>query len=174
MSNDAPIAASNIGVTDVRRLWPEVLVAVKRQRRTTQAILEAATVIGVENGQLQIAMPSAVMARRVLEPNNSDILRAALKEILGVNWTIRCEAVGATAEPASGPPRGSTGGPPSAVMASPEAGDPLPPPPPEDDIPDDYGEPLDPKAVADVRDPEQTAIALLSEQLGARPLEQQG
>ena len=174
VSNDAPIAASNIGVTDVRRLWPEVLVAVKRQRRTTQAILEAATVIGVENGQLQIAMPSAVMARRVLEPNNSDILRAALKEILGVNWTIRCEAVGATAEPASGPPRGSTGGPPSAAMASTGAADPLPPPPPEDDIPDDYGEPVDPKAVADVRDPEQTAIALLSEQLGARPLEQQG
>ncbi len=174
VANDAPIAASNIGVTDVRRLWPEVLVAVKRQRRTTQAILEAATVIGVENGQLQIAMPSAVMARRVLEPNNSDILRAALKEILGVNWTIRCEAVGATAEPASGPPRGSTGGPPSAAMASTGAGDPLPPPPPEDDIPDDYGEPVDPKAVAGVRDPEQTAIALLSEQLGARPLEQQG
>ncbi|MGS0683546.1 DNA polymerase III subunit gamma and tau [Nakamurella sp. GG22] len=171
---DTPIAASNIGVTDVRRVWPEVLVAVKRQRRTTQAILEAATVIGVENGQLQIAMPSAVMARRVLEPNNSDILRAALKEILGVNWTIRCEAAGATAEPASGPPRGSTGGPPSAGMASTGAGDPLPPPPPEDDIPDDYGEPVDPKAVADVRDPEQTAIALLSEQLGARPLEQQG
>ena len=59
-------------------------------------------------------------------------------------------------------------------MASTGAGDPLPPPPPEDDIPDDYGEPVDPKAVAGVRDPEQTAIALLSEQLGARPLEQQG
>ena len=43
---------------------------------------------------------------------------------------------------------------------------------PEEDIPDDYGEPLDPASVATApRDPEQVALELLSAQLGAKPLE---
>jgi DNA polymerase-3 subunit gamma/tau len=172
---NSPTAAADIDVTDVRRVWPEVLAAVKRQRRTTQAILEAATVIAVESGVLQLAMPSAVMARRVMEPTNSDLLRAALKEVLGVNWTIRCEGVGSAAVKTGGPPRGSTGGPPSASLSGEPSGDPLPPPPPppeDDDIPDDYGEPVDPQALGTVvRDPEEIAIALLTTELGARRLD---
>ena len=171
----SPTAAAAIDVTDVRRVWPEVLAAVKRQRRTTQAILEAATVIAVESGVLHIAMPSAVMARRVMESTNSDLLRAALKEVLGVNWTIRCDGGGNSAAKTGGPPRGSTGGPPSASLSGERSADPVPPPPPppeEDDIPDDYGEPPDPQAVgAVVRDPEEIAIALLSAELGARRLD---
>ena len=170
---ESPTAASTIGVTDVRRVWPEVLTAVQRQRRTTQILLESATVVGVDAGVLQVAMPSAGMARRVLEPANSDLLRAALKELLGVDWTIRCEAVGAggPASDANMPPRGSTGGPPSASLGRTAIPDP-PPPPPEDDIPDDYGEPPDPWAASEsVRDPEEIAIALLSAELGARRLD---
>jgi DNA polymerase-3 subunit gamma/tau len=171
----SPTAAAAIDVTDVRRVWPEVLAAVKRQRRTTQAILEAATVIAVESGVLHLAMPSAVMARRVMEPTNSDLLRAALKEVLGVNWTIRCEGGGSAAVKTGGPPRGSTGGPPSASLSGEPSADPLPPPPPppeDDDIPDDYGEPVDPQAIGTVvRDPEEIAIALLTTELGARRLD---
>ena len=49
---------------------------------------------------------------------------------------------------------------------------PEPPAEPEDDIPDDYGEPLDPASTATApRDPEQVALELLSAQLGAKPLE---
>jgi DNA polymerase-3 subunit gamma/tau len=161
-------------VTDVRRVWPEVLAAVQRQRRTTQILLESATVIAVDAGVLHVAMPSAGMARRVVEPANSDLLRAALKELLGVDWTIRCEAAGSSgADSAGTAPRGSTGGPPSASLGRGAVPDPPPPPPeaPEDDIPDDYGEPLDPAARESVRDPEEIAIALLSAELGARRLD---
>ena len=174
--NPSPTAASTVGVTDVRRVWPEVLTAVQLQRRTTQILLESATVLGVEGGVLQVAMPSAGMARRVLEPANADLLRAALKGILGVDWTIRCEA--AASAPAGGPPRGSSGGPASPTMGAVAKAEPLlaAPPPPDDDIPDDipddYGEPPDPMAVAEaVRDPEEIAIALLSAELGARRLD---
>ena len=112
----SPTDSSTIGVTDVRRVWPEVLAAVQRRRRATQILLESATVVGVESGVLQVAMPSAGMARRVMETANADLLRAALREILGVDWTIRCQAVGGS-PPAAGPPRGATGGPPSASPA---------------------------------------------------------
>lgn len=153
--------------------------AVKRQRRTTEVILDSATVLNVESGVLRIAMVSAVMARRATEPNNSDVLRAALREVLGVDWIVRFETAGAGSAPADGPPRGATGGPPSASPALRSGSDPVPPAPPppdidppDEEIPDDYGEPLDPSAEAVVvRDPEEVAIALLSSELGARRLD---
>jgi DNA polymerase III subunit gamma/tau len=167
----SPTAATTIDVTDVRRVWPEVLTAVQRQRRTTQILLESATVVGVESGVLQLAMPHAGTARRVLEPDNADVLRGALKQILGVDWTIRCDAGGAAGSAGSSP-RESPTGPSSAGRSTIQASDPLPPPPPEDDIPDDYGDDPGPEALAaTVRDPEEVAIALLSAELGARRLD---
>ncbi len=174
----SPTDSSTIDVTDVRRVWPDVMAAVKRHKRTTQAILDSATVLSVDAGVLQIAMPSAVMARRAMESTNSDVLRAALKEVLGVDWIIRCQAAGAGSAPVDGPPRGATGGPPSASPARRGETAPIPAPPPPDveppdeEIPDDYDEPLDPSAAAVVvRDPEEIAIALLSTELGARRLD---
>ena len=162
----SPTAAAAIGVTDVRRVWPEVLAAVQRQRRTTAILLDSATVVGVENGALQLAMPSAGVARRVLEPNNADLLKVALKQVLGVDWVIRCEAAGpgpagTPAAGSRGPTTGPAGGAGRTGPAD-RAGEVPPPPPEDDDIPDDYGEPTDPDApVAAVRDPEELAIALL-------------
>ncbi len=174
----SPTDAATIGVTDVRRVWPEVLAAVKERRRTTQILLESATVVAVESGVLKLTMPSAGTARRVLEPANADLLRGAVKHVLGVDWSIACTAgnsgspagQGALGRPPAGAPtgqaeRGGSGFPAAGV-------EPVPPPPDDDDIPDDYGEPPDPSAVTgSVRDPEQVAIALLSAQLGARPLD---
>jgi DNA polymerase-3 subunit gamma/tau len=175
----SPTDSSTIGVTDVRRVWPEVMAAVKRLKRTTQAILDSATVLSVDSGVLRIGMVSVVMARRATEPTNADVLRAALREVLGVDWIVRFEVVGAGQAPADGPPRGATGGPPSARPVGRGGSDPIaaPPPPPDieppdEEIPDDYGEPLDPSAAAvAVRDPEEIAIALLSTELGARRLD---
>ena len=133
--------------------------------------------MGVEGGALTIAMPSAGVVRRVLEAANSDLLRAALKEVLGVDWTIKCEVAGAgPAASARSAPTGSQGGPPSPSMA-PTRLEVVPPlaEPPDDDIPDEYGEPPDPDApAAVVRDPEEEALALLSSQLGARRLDPSG
>lgn len=84
-------AQPGIGVTDVRKVWSEVLEAVKRRRRTTQILLESATVAAVDGTTLVLTMPHAGMAKRVVEPANADLLSAALNEILGVDWSIRCD-----------------------------------------------------------------------------------
>src|SRR5207245_1758271 len=93
-SGDGASAEKSLGtveVTDVRRVWTEILAAVQRIRRTTQILLASATVASVGGGALHLTMPAAGMARRVVEPANADVLRAALKEVLGVDWMIRCE-----------------------------------------------------------------------------------
>ncbi len=170
----AEMSAAAIDVTDVRRVWSEVLAAVQRHRRTTQILLESATILGVEQGVLRLAMPSAGMARRVVEPANSDLLRAALREVLGVAWTVRCEAVDGTAP--SGPPgtSGSSRRPDArdAVRGGDPSTSPTFPPPEDDDIPEDYGEPIDPSIPPPVvRDPEAAAIELLTAELGVKRLD---
>ena len=155
---------AEVDVTDVRRVWPEVLLAVKRNRRTTQVLLESATVVGVEGGTLRLSMPSPGVARRMLEPANAELLRSALQEVLGVAWAVECEtAGGAPAPQRAGRPVDGI----APTAGARRAADVPPPaePPDDEDIPDDYGAPV---PAAAVRDPEEAAIELLTAQLGAR------
>jgi DNA polymerase-3 subunit gamma/tau len=192
-------ARTDVGVTDVRRVWTEILAAVKRQRRTTQVLLESATVAGLDSGVLMLTMPSPALARRVTEPGNTDVLRAALHEVLGVDWRVRCEAgdPASSQAPAGGATGGSAagGGVPgraptadderaarpdaqhrqssraaSSTDAAPRAEDSADGGPEPDDV-DPYDE-IDPDAPAvEVQDPEQVAIDLLASRLGARRLD---
>jgi len=165
------VPAAAIDVTDVRRVWNEVLAAVQRHRRTTQILLASATVVDVSGAALHLTMPAAGMAKRVVEPANADLLRAALKEVLGVDWVIRCDAPG----------RPGTGLRSAAAQLSPRINQPKEPlsdlvaPPEEEEIPDDYGSDADPSSPRPaVRDPEDLAIELLTSQLGAKRLDAQG
>lgn len=143
-------------VTDVRRTWQEILAAVQKRRRTTQILLAMSTVSDVSGNALHLTMPSPGMARRVLEPANADLLREALKEVLGVDWAIRCEAGSDT------PPRAAQ------ARAAQTAAAPAVEADPQDDIPDDYDASVaDPPGQYAPRDPEEVAIELLTQQLGA-------
>ena len=168
-ANGAP---DGVDVTDVRRVWTEILAAVQRRRRTTQILLESATVSSAAQGALVLTMPSAGMARRVVEPANADLLRSALTEVLGVNWVIRCETTDAGNRAAPATPAA----PAAARSVTAVRRDSVPPPPEPDpmdeEIPDDYGDPAAP--VIAVRDPAEVAIELLTSELGARPLDDDG
>jgi len=88
--------AAQIGVTDVRRLWPQVLEAVKGENRRAHALLESAavTVVRVEGGVLLLSTQFPALARMVSEARNADLVRAALRDMLGVDWRIRCVEAG--------------------------------------------------------------------------------
>ncbi|AZI57112.1 DNA polymerase III subunit gamma and tau [Nakamurella antarctica] len=151
-------AADALGVTDVRRLWKEILAAVQKRRRTTQILLEGTTVIDVKNRVLYLTMPSPGMARRVVESANAELLREALREVMNVDWTIRCDAAGDAppSRPATSSMSNQTE---SAARAE------------EDDTPDDYDASRpDPAGRSAPRDPEEVAIELLTQHLGATPI----
>ena len=198
--NRPPAVPGAVGVTDVRRLWSEVLEAVKRHRRTTQILLEQATVTELSGRTLHLRMPTPGLARKVEEPGNAEVLKTALREILGVDWTIRCDtgasgsretttgSGGAAQSDLDAPSQahrpGSTSIPSSAGVAS-DASARAPvrgrsagrasrddgPLDPDDDIPDDYEDARSGRSSGPVVDPEQAAIELLTAQLGARPLD---
>jgi DNA polymerase-3 subunit gamma/tau len=140
-----------LDATAVRRIWPEVLDAVKRLRRTAHALLMNVSVHSVDNGVLTLTISSVPLSRLLAQDANTDVVRAAVKDVLGVDWRIAVVVDGA----------GPAGG-----------GDPAATPPPDDDPRDEEPSPT-PSAAPDAPrvDPEAAAISLLQSTLGARRME---
>ncbi|WP_375477585.1 DNA polymerase III subunit gamma and tau [uncultured Jatrophihabitans sp.] len=153
----APVAAGVLDSAALRRLWPEVLDVVKQASRRTRALLDNAQISEVDGELVRLAAPGA-LARMIGEDSNTSVLRAALTRVVGGEWKIAVD--GAAPVQSSGPRGGGR-----------QPGDPNAPaePDPRDD-PD-----FEPVGVGDrsapTSDPETEAIKLLTNELGARPID---
>ena len=76
----------------VRSMWTTVREKVRQRSRTTEVMLAGAIVRAVEGDTLVLSHESAPLAKRLTEQRNADVIREALKDALGVDWKIRCEA----------------------------------------------------------------------------------
>ena len=91
----APVPApapGELNAASVRTMWPTVRDKVRQRSRTTEVMLAGATVRAVEDDTLVLTHASAPLARRLCEQRNADVIAEALKDALGVNWRVRCEA----------------------------------------------------------------------------------
>ena len=138
-------------------MWTTVREKVRQRSRTTEVMLAGAIVRAVEGDTLVLSHESAPLAKRLVEQRNSDVIREALKDALGVDWKIRCEA-GAAAPAAAAPE-------PDSVSPSPLRRD--------DDEEDMLAEAGNDTSEAPRRDPEEAALELLQNELGARPYRRQ-
>ncbi|WP_424183878.1 DNA polymerase III subunit gamma and tau [Actinokineospora sp. G85] len=189
----APAPAGGLDASAVRRVWPELLSAVRKSSRSTEAMLTNATVHSVEGDTVVIGHPAAPLARRLAEPRNTDAIATAIADVLGGHWQVRC----VHAQPGAGGPPTTTSAaparpaptrssaertfePPKRIARVEEVGqeppteDVPPPPEPEDEEEmlaqaarrPDPNEPATPK-----QDPEAAMLKLLADKLGARPVE---
>ena len=127
-----------LSVTDVRRLWPEVLEEVKGKRRFTWILLsQNAQVAELRNGTLLLAMSNAGARDSFARGGNEDVLREAIVVVMGADFTIEtmvdpsASAAGAsrTSQTARAPeqpaPESSatrnTNGAPNAIAGDPDA-----------------------------------------------------
>jgi DNA polymerase-3 subunit gamma/tau len=148
-------------------MWPTVREKVRQRSRTTEVMLAGATVRAIEGKTLVLSHESAPLAKRLCEQRNADVIAEALKDALGVNWRVRCEA-GAVASAASHPPAGGEAGPAAPNVAEPA--------PDADSARRDEEEHMLAEAVrnepsAPRRDPEEVALELLQNELGARRID---
>lgn len=121
-------------MTDVRRLWPEVLEEVKGRRRFTWILLsQNAQVADVRDGVLVLAMAGIGPRDSFAKGGSENILRDALNDALGVDLRIETivdpsvSAGGRGGSSSSGPAGGRRGG-----SAAAEAGAPPPAARPEE------------------------------------------
>jgi DNA polymerase-3 subunit gamma/tau len=139
--------------TAVRSMWPSVREKVRLLRRPTDVMLDGAVVLGIEGDTLVLSHVSGPLAKRLNEARNVEIIREALKDALGVDWNVRCEAGGAA------PPAPADR---AAQMAAPQA--------PDVDEESMLAE-VEHEEVAPRRDPEEVALELLQNELGARRID---
>ncbi len=160
----------------VRTLWPTVRDKVRQRSRTTEVMLSGATVRAVEDNTLVLSHESAPLAKRLSEQRNADVIAEALKDALGVNWRVRCEAGPSITAAAPEAPA------PSRPVERPSRRVVPPPPPPAEAIVDDeadqraeeesmLAEANQDDASAPRRDPEEAALELLQSELGARRID---
>jgi DNA polymerase-3 subunit gamma/tau len=100
----APVAGGDptgVDLITVRRMWPDVLEAVKRMRRFTWTLLSHnAQVAGLEGGRLTLAMVNAGARDSFLRGGSDEIVREALIQVLGVDWKVDA-IVDPTTDPAA-------------------------------------------------------------------------
>ncbi|WP_441963463.1 DNA polymerase III subunits gamma/tau [Mycolicibacterium houstonense] len=171
----APAAAGGEpNAAAVRSMWSTVREKVRERSRTTEVMLSGAIVRAVENKTLVLSHDSPPLAKRLTESRNADVIRDALKDALGVDWQIRCEVGTAEAAP---PPPPKAAKPPPRVPARPGRviPEPEPEPEPEPMSPEDEEEQMLAEAgqseAGPRRDPEEVALELLQNELGARKIE---
>ena len=138
-------------------MWPTVREKVRERRRPTDVMLDGAIVVAIEGDTLVLSHVSGPLAKRLNEARNVEIIRDALKDALGVNWNIRCEA-GSPDRAAAGGTRRSTGRRRTATAARRTTRRACSPRPSA-------------RASVPRRDPEEAALELLQSELGARRID---
>ncbi len=148
----AAAAAGEPDAAAIRRQWSTVLDKVRERSRSLAVMLAGAVVRAVDGGTLVLNHESAPLAKRLNEQRNTEVVEEALKDALGMAWKVRYEVGPAEA--------GAPGAPATAEV---------------DEIRRDEDSMLA-EAGSDNsenprRDPEEAALELLQNELGARPID---
>jgi DNA polymerase-3 subunit gamma/tau len=155
-------APGELNASAVRTMWPTVRDKVRQRSRTTEVMLAGATVRAVEGDTLVLTHASAPLAKRLCEQRNADVIAEALKDALGVSWRVRCE-VGAAAPDASAPPPAPQQAPADEPADAGSAQ--------RDEEEHMLAEAGRTEPSASRRDPEEVALELLQNELGARRID---
>jgi len=188
--------AGGLDTTELRRIWPELLDRVSQRHKPTLVLLQNATLRSIEGNTLVLAMPTAGLARQLDQESRTRHIVAAMHQIFGGEWTVRCvhgddggtAPDGGTSPPEPTRPEGSVpaSAPEPAPPAVGESASPSERPAdtpasgpstmPQDDSAAAGGSPesarpasaAEPDERAEPPDPDEQAQRLLAEQLGAR------
>jgi DNA polymerase-3 subunit gamma/tau len=162
----APVAAGEVDATSLRRMWDSVLEAAKRRRRATHALLMSgpAQVVDVRGGNvLVLGFTTGPLERQFkLGNSNEDVLRDALKEIVGVDFRIETTLAGGGSSSGQVSPPAPPAGGPGGDRPAPALADASPPQTPVQPAVADEPDPDD-----DDADDGTSGIALLQRHLGA-------
>ncbi|GAA4611592.1 DNA polymerase III subunit gamma and tau [Saccharopolyspora hordei] len=180
---EQPSAAPGHDAAKVRQVWNDVLQAVAKLNRPTQALLLNATVQDIRDGVLVLSMPTSGLVKQFAQQRRLDFVRQALSQVISPgDWEIQCVEAGAAPpqaparpaapkqppqRPSAEPPRSANSPaqqsrPPQAprqgsVPRTPEPDDIPPPPEPPDEEPPPDEVPPPPEPSAPQRAPEPPA-----------------
>ncbi len=89
----APITGG-VDISDVRRLWPELLERLKR-RRVVWSLMQNATPMAVDADELHLQVQHQGLVKRFADSGVCELIVETLHELLGIRWRLRATASGA-------------------------------------------------------------------------------
>ena len=93
------VGGAVLSLADVRRIWPDLLEAVKKMRRFTWILLsQNAQVIGVDATSLTVGFKTAGARDSFVGGGSEEILRQAAIDMIGADWKIEV-AIDPSAQP---------------------------------------------------------------------------
>ncbi len=103
-ANEAPAPVGGLGLVDVRRLWPEVVEAVKAKRRVTWIQLsQHAQVVGLDGRTLTLGFNNPGARESFVNGRSDVILQQVLIDLVGQEWRIDA-IIDPSAQPGTEPP----------------------------------------------------------------------
>jgi DNA polymerase-3 subunit gamma/tau len=183
-SGDSGASAGGVDVAAIRRMWVDILEAVKQRSKVAWIVLmEGVEVASLQGEVLTLAFANEGKRRGFTTGGKDAVLRDALKEILGVDWRIDAVLEGGSGQasrPAPPPPDPGGWGAPAAppretrTIPSPAAA-PVPPPSPVPPPPEpvDEADEVDPEGDADAGiEAALTGVALIEQVLGGKVIQE--
>ncbi len=85
----APTSAGGLTLVDVRRLWPEIVEAVKHKRRVTWITLsQNAQAVGLEGNVLTLGFNNAGARESFVNGRSDEIVRQVVIDLVGQDWRV--------------------------------------------------------------------------------------
>ncbi|MCK2237598.1 MULTISPECIES: DNA polymerase III subunit gamma and tau [unclassified Crossiella] len=189
------VAAGGLDAAALRRVWSELLAAVRGKSRSTEAMLTNATVQSVDGETVVLTHTAEPLARRLSDSRNAEVIAEALTSVVGGRWRVTCvhgdaapaapsggNGAARPAQPKQPLTRPSQGNRPVAEPAPAPAPAPAPLPEPDIPLPPEPDEPEDTEtmiaestaldeSVVIRNNHEESTIALVTQHLGARRIE---
>ena len=118
----AGASSGSVGLADVRRLWPEILEAVKAKRRFAWIMLsQNAQVIAIDEQTLTLGLVNAGARESFARSGSDEILRQAMIDTIGLDRRVDA-LVDPSTDPSAAPPAATPhSSPPSTSWDSPPA-----------------------------------------------------
>ncbi|MBA8827427.1 DNA polymerase-3 subunit gamma/tau [Saccharopolyspora lacisalsi] len=91
--------SGGFNAADVRRVWTELLRAVAERNKPTQALLLNATVQDLREGTLVLSMPTSGLLKQFAQQRRIEVVRDAMRAVVGGEWDVQCVEAGATPPP---------------------------------------------------------------------------
>ncbi len=83
-------ATPAVGLTQVQQQWPRVRAEVKKKRPQTVGLLNSCKPVAIKDGVLLLAFQGEVVKQKMEMPENLELTREVIRQVLGVDFPIRC------------------------------------------------------------------------------------
>jgi DNA polymerase-3 subunit gamma/tau len=93
-TTDEARSETTLLLKSMQEKWRQILSQVRRESRSTEALLNSGRLLGIKDGVLYFGIPSEVLKSKIEKSENVEVIQQALKDVLQIDLPFRCVVSG--------------------------------------------------------------------------------